>query len=200
MKLIKDCISNDYENYVPHDQERNICSWKDFCEEENIPRNFFSVRLSDLKQLGDIAKQVIKNWIEKKTYTMIFFGGAGCGKSHAALALLRWACNDGKKWVRFLTAEKLLHEGKEHGTEYLRRKYGECPYLVIDDLGVEKPAEWETKYFFSICDERYARKVSTIITTNLDQNSLETIYTKRAISRLQASWIKFNDIDWREML
>jgi DNA replication protein DnaC len=200
MRLIKDCISADWSNDIPHDEEKKICTWQSFCEEEAIPICFFNVMLSDLMKLNEIGKEAIKRWMKREINTLIFFGGAGSGKTHAALALLRHAYNDGKKWVRFLTAESLLHEGKEHGPDYLRRKYGECPYLVIDDLGVERPAEWETKYFFAICDERYSRKLSTIITTNLDQNALEIIYTKRAISRLQATSIKFNDLDWREML
>lgn len=196
MKLIKD-IS--IESNFSFDEEKKIDSWQAFCETESILMTYYDVRLSDLSKLNEISRESIKNWITKKNKSMIFFGGVGCGKTHCSLALLRWAYENVNKWVRYLTAEKLLHEGREHGPDYLRKKYGECPFLIIDDLGVEKPPAWETQYLFAVCDERIGRGNQTIITTNLDQNALEIMYTKRPFSRLQADWVKFNDIDRREI-
>ncbi len=196
MRLIKDI------NYIPKEEieyvpEITISSWEQFCIAEGISSNYFNAQLNDLKEFNELAKETFKNWLLRKINTMIFIGGPGCGKTHASLAFLRWAFET-KKWCRFLTSEKLLALGKEFGTEHLRKTYGDVAYLVIDDLGVEKPAEWETQYLFSIADERCNRKLPTIITSNLETEILQQMYTKRTMSRLQAFCVKFMDIDLRK--
>jgi DNA replication protein DnaC len=197
MKLIKDITSSLPAEEVDYIPEVVISSWEQFCNVEGIAPIYANVQLSDLKGFNEIAKETFKSWLRREINTMLFIGGPGSGKTHASLAFLRWAFET-KKWCRFLTSEKLLSLGKEFGTDHLRRIYGDTAYLVIDDLGVERPAEWETQYLFSIIDERFNRKLPTIITTNLDTVMLEQLYTKRTMSRLQSFCIKFMDVDLRK--
>jgi DNA replication protein DnaC len=173
--------------------------WIAFCEDLNISESFHSLSLDKLSGLNDLIKQNLKDWFSGKHKNLIFFGGVGCGKTHTALTMLKFM-QPKYRWIQYLPSTKILELGKELGDQYLRSVYGECDVLIIDDLGVERPAEWETKYLYAIVDERYSNKKRTIITTNMNEAALESIYTKRTMSRLNGQWTKFDDVDWRKVL
>ncbi len=195
MKLIKDINANIYDE-ISWEPEKSITSWERWYLHEGISNAFANVSLADLKHVSEIGRETIKKWMLHEINSLVFLGCTGSGKTHCALALMKWIFEKGQ-WVRFVPSTEILSEGREYGEIHLRKKYGECPYLLIDDLGVESPPHWEIKYFFAVMDERFNRKNKTIITTNLDKAELEAMYSKRSISRIQANWVKFNETDWR---
>ncbi len=197
MKKLADIVNIGYspDDYPVDDRD----PWIAFCQDLHIPQCFYSVCLEKLQGCNEIIKENLRNWITGNEQNLIFYGGVGCGKTHTALTMLKFM-QSRRPWIQYLTSSKMLEFGKEKGEYHLRSVYGECDILVIDDLGLEKPAEWEIKYFYAIADERYSNKKRTIITTNLNQHDLELIYTKRVTSRLCAQWCKFDDVDWREMI
>ena len=60
-----------------------------------------------------------------------------------------------------------------------------CGILLIDDLGSEPMVQNLTKaYLFTLLNERFSRKLSTVICTNLSQRTLTPLYGERIFSRL----------------
>lgn len=197
MKQLADIVNMPY---TPDDYPVDMRDpWIAFCQDLQIPECFHSVSLDQLQGCNELIKANLQSWLNAKVQNLILFGGVGCGKTHTALTMLKFM-QKRLPWIQYLPATKMLEIGKEKGEGHLRSVYGQCDILVVDDLGVERPAEWEAKYFYSIADERYANKKRTIITTNMNEAALESIYTKRVTSRLKAEWCKFDDVDWRKMI
>jgi DNA replication protein DnaC len=75
--------------------------------------------------------------------------------------------------------------------------------LVIDDLGGEDVnAPWVLQKVHSIITERYNRKKTIIITTNLNKQELENTYSGRLIDRLKSTnyYIAFNSPSQRKVM
>ena len=56
--------------------------------------------------------------------------------------------------------------------------------LHVDDLGAEKRTDWVLEQLYAVIDERYEAQRSVVVTTNLDQASLEQQIGARTVSRL----------------
>ena len=92
-------------------------------------------------------------------------------------------------------------ESKRHGqslaiVEVLER----VPFLVLDDLGVERGTEWEEEVLYGLIDARYAEEMFTVVTTNASLEKIEEISSGRIWSRLHemCSWVEMTGRDWRQ--
>jgi DNA replication protein DnaC len=59
------------------------------------------------------------------------------------------------------------------------------PFLVLDDLGAERPTPWAQDVLRQILHTRYDRMLPTVITTNLSGTELEQWVGKRAYDRIR---------------
>ena len=98
---------------------------------------------------------------------LYFFGPAGTGKTHLAIATARTAP------VRyFLTikpmelARRVRAEESASGEGRVIRRYAEAPVLVIDDLGIEKMTEFMASVLYEVIDWRYMNQPSGLIVTS----------------------------------
>lgn len=64
----------------------------------------------------------------------------------------------------------------------------ECDLLIIDDLGTEFSNAFTTSQLFVCLNERLLRKKSTIISTNLSPDDLNTLYSERVFSRITSAY------------
>ena len=77
-------------------------------------------------------------------------------------------------------------------TEQVWQKFAALPgVLVIDDLGTEPYAkldigDWTREQFYRLADHRHAAKLTTLITTQLDEAALTARYGGHVTSRLLA--------------
>ena len=96
-------------------------------------------------------------------------------RGHAALRVTAF---------RMLEAMRRRHFGEEDGEEDLGALV-ESPLLLIDDLGSEPMMRNITvEYLFNLLNERIARRLHTVIATNLDPVQLQNRYGERVSSRL----------------
>lgn len=106
----------------------------------------------------------------RRAENLVLIGKTGTGKTGIALGLLRQACVDGWRG-RFYNAQVLLDELyaslADRTTTRLLRALARTQPLVIDELGYLNLKSEQVNAFFRLMDQRY-RRVSTIITTNLD--------------------------------
>jgi DNA replication protein DnaC len=103
-----------------------------------------------------------------------FYGPAGSGKTHIAQCMLKRQAWLGS-WGLFLDVPSLLMELRNgfskragHVSKDWVQRARRIAFLVLDDLGAEKPTEWSREIILSILNARMGSKLPTIITSNND--------------------------------
>jgi len=152
-------------------------------------------------QGGDKIKAVCKEFLHTP-FDLVLSGGAGSGKTHLAVAVLRelvrsckildgtegW-CNKDRKGC-FISVPELLakiratYSDQDGDEERLIDTYASVKYLVLDDLGAEKSTEWSITTLYLIIDRRYREMLPTIVTTNLTVDEIGQGLSRRIASRL----------------
>lgn len=169
-------------------------NWEEFVRNEGLGIDAAQADLSHLDMHMSAIKDPILAWTDNPQKTLYLYGPTGCGKTYAGLCILSSFAG----WKRFLSAGRITEIGKAKGASYLQEIYGECPLLMIDDLGVDMPADWDQKYLYELIDFRCQKwKKPTIVTSNLSKVKLAPIVTDRVVSRLAGIEIKFSNRDLR---
>ena len=65
-----------------------------------------------------------------------------------------------------------------------------CDLLIIDDLGTEMPGQFVTSALYNLVNDRLLAGKSTIISTNLDVESLTKRYSPQIVSRLRGDYTR----------
>lgn len=84
---------------------------------------------------------------------------------------------------RFLLELRGLFSKNEDVDTYLS-KLQKYQYIVLDDLGVEKPTDWVLETLYVIINERYERNKHVIITSNKNLREIAETVGDRIASRL----------------
>ena len=148
-----------------------------------------------------MSKRAVMDWAEQPGGWLTLIGGTGVGKTHLAAAAAndRLAMGDS---VCFAVVPELL--------DALRASYrdqGEASFeavfdslkgvdiLVLDDLGAHQSTEWANEKLYQLCASRYLRKAPTLITTNVQPESLDPRLASRLLDsqRGVVQYIKAKD-------
>ena len=84
------------------------------------------------------------------------------------------------------------HFGKTTTDENSEDTLKECDLLILDDLGSEFQTSFTKNTIYNLINSRLIYQKATIISTNLDFDELESIYSKRLISRLYSEYTIMN--------
>lgn len=135
---------------------------------------------------------------------LILSGQTGRGKTHLAAAMMIEIMREGRQ-AMFYPVGDMLDELLQGGEGYfvLMKKLKTVPFLVLDDLGLERNTGLE--YLYRIIDARYRDRLQTVVTTNaLQPEELSANSNARIIaailSRLleNGSWVTLcGEVDWR---
>lgn len=161
-------------------------TWELFVSLEGLGVDAMRAKVSDLSlHTLTVARQLI-TWADAPSRTLYLWGSPGCGKTYAGLVILRRVFGRCRHaWVRYLDASRVTEYGKASGSGWLRETYGDCDLLMLDDVGVAMPADWEQKWLYDLVDHRcQKRKLPTIVTSNLCKEELKKVVTERVVSRL----------------
>jgi DNA replication protein DnaC len=116
---------------------------------------------------------------------------SGTGKTHLAVSIMRNLMSQGFNQVRFISSPYLFLEIKNsfnsEGSETekaIMNKFCSIPFLIIDDIGVERVTEWALQVWYMIIDRRYAQMMPTVYTSNLSVGDLAAKLDKRIASRI----------------
>lgn len=116
-------------------------------------------------------------FLERKE-NVIFMGQVGVGKTHLAQALGHAAVRGGRK-VLALRADNLfkclLQARGDRTTEREMRRLIAADVLIIDDFGLRKLEEEQSRDLYEILVERH-RRSSTIITSNRDTSEWVALF------------------------
>jgi DNA replication protein DnaC len=118
-------------------------------------------------------------------------GDTGTGKTTLAMIVSKAAVEAGRTVAvyslpRLLARIRRTYDGEAGEDSYLQffGRLTSVDLLHIDDLGAEKSSDWVLEQLYAIVDERYEAERSMVVTTNLDQSSLEQQIGPRTVSRL----------------
>ena len=145
---------------------------------------------------------------------LLFYGDAGVGKTHLAVALMKDAIVRKGARAIFYEVRELLklvrdtYSGSAEASELeVLRPVLEADLLVLDDLGAEKKSEWVDETLGLVINTRYSERRLTVLTTNLrdventEPGSFAYHIGLRTRSRLKemCDWLPIEGVDAREV-
>jgi DNA replication protein DnaC len=170
-------------------------------EFSGVPERYLDCSFNNFIDKSNIIQQ-IKN-LNKTESCFIWSDKSGNGKTHLAVAWLRYHLWRGKNCL-FTTAPLLIiglrssFNDELYSEEQLIEKYSSVPFLVVDDIGVEKNTEYAMQCWYVIVNNRYSVMKPTIYTSNYRLDEIANKLGNRIASRLSAGKvIKINDPDMR---
>jgi len=157
---------------------------------DNISHEYHTgEELTNFLEAEKASRNLVANFDYDHT-NILFKGTAGTGKSFLSNCIANELIKNGYSVIYFSSValfEKLssykFSKDKSFMDNPLKDIYS-CDLLVIDDLGSELTNQFVISELFSIINERFLRKRSTVISTNLNFNDISERYTERTFSRL----------------
>lgn len=127
----------------------------------------------------------------------IFYGNAGAGKTHLAMAILNAVNDNADPMVRclFISVNKLIREMKNWfqdktgiwSPKHVTKVVSQANLVVLDDLGAESANNMATSFVQDTIFDIYESNQRIITTTNLSLDELYRTYHSRLVSRMQES-------------
>ena len=131
---------------------------------------------------------------DRSSESLMLFGNAGLGKTHAALAIAGIVLEKDFNVIYvsspdFFSKLEALHFGADPGgeEETLLQTAAGADLLILDDLGTEFNSSFFLSTLYSLLNNRLGAHLPTIVTTNITDGALlEKLYTEKISSRLSA--------------
>lgn len=168
----------------------------DYYSDDYIDESVGLSPLSNMQKIVAGCRSYIRHF-NKKHDNLLFLGNTGVGKTFLANCIAKELVDRGYT-VIYLTAFRLFdilekHKfSKEAEDSYAASNQFEyildCDLLIIDDLGTEMSNSFTTSQLYLIINERLLRQKSTIISTNLSLDNLNTNYSERIYSRIISNY------------
>ena len=137
-------------------------------------------------------------------------GPPGTGKTmFACIALNELIFNTGRPGKFISLSRNFLQklrasfdeESVIHGQGFqIQEELFRVPFLVIDDLGVQKNTEWVLEILYNLVDARYSEQRLTFVTTNQTADQIKDLAGGRIYSRFveMCHLIHIQGPDYRE--
>ncbi len=130
-----------------------------------------------LKAARDMARDP-KGWL-------VITGPKGVGKTHLAYAVCREWGSSPFLPVRVSNLLDLWRSRYDkEDFDYWFETHSNASRFALDDLGAERPTEWAIERLTMFLDHRYGHQLPTVITTNLDEDSLAEKLNSRIADRV----------------
>ncbi len=203
-----DCIREE-------EERKKLAIWNNPSPEmvkAGVPEKYIRERWT-LEELGlsEKMKAGLYRYAENLHVSILYCGVTGCGKTTLAVCVLREVVRLGKPAL-FVSVSDFLMELREayEGNWPVTKKIStikKTPFLVLDDLAAHGYSDKDLDYLYSIIDHRINYMLPTIVTTNLDFESikpgrpgeLERVLGARTASRLASFWRpKLARVDYRK--
>ena len=178
-------------------------------ERENF--NTFSYTYYDEEDLPAIRRAVMDAQLfiesfDREFQNLLLLGATGTGKTFLCNCIAK-ELMDRCYSVVYLTAFELFdllanaHFDKSPDAQVYRQSYPyvfDCDLLIIDDLGTELNNSFVSSQLFLCINERILKQRSTIISSNLNLETLRDAYSERTLSRI-TSYYTIRQIPGRDI-
>ena len=139
-----------------------------------------------------VCQQFVKNF-SSQAQNLLITGLPGLGKTFLTHCIAGELIRNSYSVIYFTASEFFELCAKhtfrqEARAEFMEDQFTACDLLIIDDLGTELPNSFTTSQLFIYINERILQKKSTLISTNLSLNDLNTLYGERIFSRIGGSY------------
>lgn len=142
------------------------------------------------------AVRIAKDYADNpdKKFNTIFFGKAGTGKTHLAMAILNYFNGHSDQKCVFLSIPKLLQANKDWFKDSINNFWSQkktvevvsnANLVVIDDLGAESADGNASSFVQSVVFQIYEANQRIITTTNLTKKQIRETYDPRLLSRIE---------------
>lgn len=151
--------------------------------------------LQNIRHVVDTVKGFISRF-DVSCENLLLYGNTGVGKTFLSNCIAGELLNTAHT-VIYLTAFQLfdiLEKNKfgraedpneiRNQSEYIL----DCDLLLIDDLGTELANAFTTSQLYLCINERHLKQKSTVISTNLSLEQLNTNYSERIFSRITSNY------------
>ena len=167
----------------------------DFSLFEDVEKNGKVIPVEKImRKAVEICMDFADNFRKDKS-NLILSGNAGTGKTYLSRCIANRVLKKGLtvyytsayKLFDTLEALKFGKETSEEGTDVAKYVY-EVDLLIIDDLGTEFTTQFTSAAFFDIINSRLISGKSTVISTNLDLEGINRLYSQRITSRIMGDY------------
>ncbi len=144
--------------------------------------------LTPLKKMNlKIAYKTTLAYAQEPKGWLLLKGGYGCGKTHLAAAIANQRLAMGHPVLFVNTPDLLDHlraaysPSAETGYDERFNQVRNTPLLILDDLGTQSNSDWAQEKMYQIFNYRYNAQLPTVITTNLELESIEIRIRSRMV-------------------
>lgn len=166
--------------------QRNFADLERFSRLDAFASKTFEAFDPQIKGVHE-AYQAALDYARDLTGWLMMVGDCGTGKTHLAAAIAGHATRHRSLKTLFTIVPDLLDHLRATYHPSSPVTYDErfeairtVPLLVLDDLGTENQTPWALEKLYQIVNHRYNEQLPTVITSNVDIDSLE----RRIRSRL----------------
>ncbi len=149
----------------------------------------------NIKKVLEVCWNYI-NHFDEEYNNLLLYGNTGVGKTFLANCIAKELL-DRAHTVIYLTAFQLFDIleknkfGKGEDSFEFQNQFDyilDCDLLIIDDLGTELNNSFINVQLYLCINERFLRQKSTIISTNLSLDNINTLYSERVFSRIASNY------------
>ncbi|OQY46021.1 MAG: hypothetical protein B6242_08935 [Anaerolineaceae bacterium 4572_78] len=170
--------------------------------------SFILCKQNDASQINENLQRVHNialNFAENPNGWLVFVGNYGCGKTHLAVAIANDRIQHNQPAL-FVVVPDLLDHLRATYHPYSTVTYDErfeeirsSPLLILDDLGTQASTPWAQEKLFQIFNDRYNRRLPTVVTTNVALEELDARLRSRLVDRNLSVIVHIEAPDFRDM-
>jgi len=167
----------------------------DFYSDDYVDPSTKLTPRQNIYKVVQICKSFIENF-DKEYNNLLLYGNTGVGKTFLANCIAKELL-DSAHTVIYLTAFQLFDileknkfgKGEDNYESQNQFEYIlDCDLLIVDDLGTELNNSFVSSQLYLCINERFLRRKSTIISTNLSLDNITANYSERVFSRIASNY------------
>jgi DNA replication protein DnaC len=180
------------------DRVEKLRRWESKLGQSGIPERFKARTLesyfadtSEKKRALDFALMYSLDFNGKSGMSALFVGKPGTGKTHLAVGIGLSAMEQGYS-VLFYTVMRAIRRVKDTWSRDSKETESEAiaalvepDLLILDEVGIQFGSETEKLILFDILNERYEKRRSCILLSNLSTDEVSAFLGERIIDRLR---------------